>query len=151
MCSYCGCQAITVIKRLTLQHEEIINKLGQVRRAAEKNDLTATQSFAYELASLLNPHTKFEEEGLFAALKLEDEFVEPLAKLILEHEQIDGLVGQLIEGDLTVVGHLDTLLRNHISNEENGIFPASLLTIDGKVWDQIEKDQGFVVVPPTLS
>lgn len=151
MCSYCGCQAITVIKRLTLQHEEIINKLGQVRRAAEKNDLAATARFAYELAGLLNPHTAFEEGGLFAALKLEGEFVEPLAKLTLEHEKIDGLVGRLIEGDVSVAGDLDTLLRNHISNEENGIFPASLLTIDGKLWDQIEKDQASVVVPRTFA
>ncbi|HUX65694.1 MAG TPA: hemerythrin domain-containing protein, partial [archaeon] len=98
MCSYCGCQAITVIKLLTLQHEEIINKLGQVRRAAEKNDLAATQSFAYELANLLDPHSAFEEGGLFAALKLDDEFVEPLVKLTLEHKKIDGLVGRLIEG-----------------------------------------------------
>lgn len=139
MCSYCGCQAITVIKRLTLQHEEIINKLGQVLRAAEKNDLTATAGFAYELANLLNPHTAFEEGGLFAVLKLHDEFVEPLVKLTLEHKEIDGLLERLIEGDVSVAGHLDTLLRNHISKEENGIFPASLFTIDGKLWDQIEK------------
>jgi hypothetical protein len=151
MCSYCGCQAITVIKLLTLQHEEIINKLGQVRRAAEKNDLAATQSFAYELANLLDPHSAFEEGGLFAALKLDDEFVEPLVKLTLEHKKIDGLVGGIIEGDISVVGELDTLLRNHISNEENGIFPASVLTLDGTIWDQIEKDQGYIGIPRALA
>ena len=139
MCSYCGCQAITVIRLLTLQHEEIINKLGEVRRAAEKNDLPAVQGFAYGLANLLNPHTAFEEEGLFATLQLNDEFVEPILKLTLEHKRIDELIGGLIEGDISVVGNLETLLRNHISNEENGIFPASAVAIDGSLWDQIEK------------
>ena len=151
MCSGCGCQSITVIKLLTLQHEEIINKLGQARRAAERNDLATAQGFAYELANLLNPHSAFEERGLFAALKLDDEFVEPLEKLTLEHKEINGLVGRLIEGDISVVGYLDTLLRNHISNEENGIFPASVSTIDGELWDQIEKDQGYVGLPRALA
>ena len=147
MCSYCGCQAITVIRLLTRQHEEIINKLGSVRRAAEKNDLPAVQAFALELASLINPHTALEENGLFAALMREDEFVEPLGKLTLEHKEIDRLIGRLIEYDISVAGDLNTLLRNHISNEENGIFPASVVTLDGKDWDQIERDQGVVRHP----
>lgn len=29
MCSYCGCQALPVIRLLTIQHEEIINKLEE--------------------------------------------------------------------------------------------------------------------------
>lgn len=125
--------------------------MGQARRAAEKNDLATAQGFADELANLLNPHSAFEESGLFAALKLDDEFVEPLERLTLEHKEIDGLVGRLIEGDISVVGYLDTLLRNHISNEENGIFPAAVTTIDGELWDQIEKDQGYVGISRTLA
>ena len=144
MCSYCGCQSITVIGLLTTQHEEIINKLGLVRRAAEGGDIPLTQSLALELTSLLNPHVVLEENGLFAALMSVDEFVEPLAKLTFEHREIDELVERLVNGDLSDIDNLDTLLRNHISNEENGIFPAAAVTLDGNVWDQMEKDQGIV-------
>ena len=131
-----------MIGLLTTQHEEIINKLGLVRRAAEKSDVPLTQSLAVDLVSLLNPHVVLEENGLFTTLMSEDEFVEPLAKLTFEHRELDELVERLIDGDLSVIGNLDTLLRNHISNEENGIFPAAAVTLDGGQWDQMEKDQG---------
>lgn len=118
--------------------------LGMVRRAAKKNDLSSARNFAHELVDLLNPHTAFEEDGLFDALMLDDEYVESLMKLKEEHIQINGLIDHLMQGDLTVIDDLDTLLRNHISNEENGIFPSAAVTIDGSVWDQMEKDYGLV-------
>ena len=141
MCSYCGCRAITVINLLTKQHEEIINKLGQIRRAAEKTDVQATQNYTLELANLLIPHTGLEEKGLFAALLADDEFVEPVAKLTQDHREIDELIRRLLEGDISIADELDIRLRNHISNEENGIFPASAVSLDGAVWDQIQKQQ----------
>jgi len=118
--------------------------MGLVRRAAEKSDTPLTRTLALELANLLNPHVVLEENGLFAALMSVDEFVEPLEKLTFEHRELDDLVERLIGGDLSVVDNLDTLLRNHISNEENGIFPAAAVTLDGEQWGQIEKEQGVV-------
>lgn len=141
MCSYCGCQAIPVINLLTRQHEEIINKLGQVRRAADKADVKTAQSYALELVDLLTPHTTLEEKGLFAALLADDEFVEPVARLAQDHTEIDELILRLLQGEISVAHELDIRLRNHISNEENGIFPASLISLDGAVWDQIEEQQ----------
>ena len=139
-----------MIGLLTDQHEEIINRLGLVRRAAEESDIPLTQLLASELANLLNPHVVLEENGLFATLMSVDEFVEPLEKLTFEHRELDELVERLIDGDLSVIDNLDTLLRNHISNEENGIFPAAVVTLDGEQWDQIEKAQGVVNVNLTF-
>ena len=34
MCSYCGCQDLTVIGRLTAEHVGIIEATGDLRRAA---------------------------------------------------------------------------------------------------------------------
>ena len=139
MCSYCGCQSITVINLLSRQHEEMIIKVGQVRRAAEKVDVQAAQNYTLELANLLIPHTRLEEEGLFAALVGDDEFVEPVAKLTRDHAEIDELIRGLLAGDISIAHDLDVRLRNHISNEENGIFPASAVSLDGAVWDQIQE------------
>lgn len=142
MCSYCGCQSLPVIRLLTLQHEEVINKLGEVRRAFEIGDDGKCQIHAQELALLLVIHNKLEEDGLFEALDPNEEFGESLEKLRLEHDEIDALVSRIIAGEVALSVELEILLRNNISNEENGLFPASAVTLDGSVWDKIEASQG---------
>jgi hypothetical protein len=127
---------------LTLQHEEVINKLGEVRRAFEIGDDGKCQIHAQELALLLVFHNKLEEDGLFEALEPDAEFGESLEKLRLEHAEIDALVSRIIAGEVALSVELEILLRNNISNEENGLFPASAVTLDGSVWDKIEATQG---------
>jgi hypothetical protein len=131
-----------VIRLLTLQHEEVINKFGEVRRAFEIRDEIESQRHARELALLLAVHNKLEEEGLFEALAPDEEFIDSLEKLKLEHEEIDMLVARIISREFSLIAELETLLRNNISNEENGLFPASAVTLDGAIWDQIETEQG---------
>lgn len=143
MCSYCGCQSLTVIRLLTIQHEQIINKLGEVRRACELQDANVAALHAGELAAMIATHNKLEEDGLFEALKPDLEFAESLAKLRSEHQEIDELVGRIGSGEVTAIGELEITLRNNISNEENGLFPASAVTLDGPVWDAIEAAQGI--------
>lgn len=143
MCSYCGCQALTVIRLLTIQHEQIINKLGEVRRACELNDSHSVSIQARELAFLLAAHNKLEEDGLFDALMPDLEFADSLAKLRAEHSEIDELVGRIVSGEVSAIGNLEIALRNNISNEENGLFPASAVTLDGPIWDAIELAQGI--------
>lgn len=142
MCSYCGCQALPVIRLLTLQHEDVINKLGEARRASEVGAQEECQKYAQELADLLAIHNKLEEDGLFDALMPDEEFGESLEKLRLEHHEVDVLVARIIAGEVALMAQLENLLRNNISNEENGLFPASAVTLDGSVWDQIETKQG---------
>lgn len=143
MCSYCGCQALTVIRLLSVQHEEIINKLGQVRRSSEIGAFQECKDQAGQLCSLLAAHNALEEDGLFQALVPDEEFNETLEKLRTEHAEIDVLVRSVIAGEISVIEQLETLLRNNISNEENGLFPASAVTLDGNVWDQIEATHGI--------
>lgn len=142
MCSYCGCQSLSVIRLLTLQHEQIINKLGEVRRACELEDAKSASRQASELAAMIAAHNRIEEDGLFEALKPDLEFAESLAKLQAEHHEIDQLVGRIKSGEIAAIGELEVTLRNNISNEENGLFPASAVTLDGPIWDAIELAQG---------
>jgi hypothetical protein len=144
MCSYCGCQALPVIRLLTVQHELAINKFGEVRRAYEADAVEQCQKFALELAELLSVHNKLEEEGLFNALESNEDFSETLAKLRNEHNEIDEMVARIISGEIKSVVSLERKLRDNISNEENGLFPASAVTLDGDTWDRIEVQQGVV-------
>lgn len=132
-----------MIRLLTIQHEQIINKWGEVRRAFKAGAVQESQQQARELADQLVIHNRLEEDGLFDALLPDAEFAESLAKLRKEHAEIDGLVGRFMTGEDSVLSELETLLRNNISNEENGLFPAAAVTLEGSVWDQIELEQGI--------
>ena len=143
MCSYCGCQSLTVIRLLTFQHEQIINQLGEVRRATEVGDSNIASLRADELAVMIAAHNKLEEDGLFDALDRDSEFADSLAKLRFEHSKIDEFVERIVSGDVAEFAGLEIALRNNISNEENGLFPASAVTLDGPVWDAIEVAHGI--------
>ena len=140
MCSYCGCQSLTVIRLLTIQHEQIINKLGEVRRACELGDPNLASLRAGELTVVITAHNKLEEDGLFEALDRDSEFADSLAKLRAEHSEIDEMVERIVSGEIAAIAVLEIALRNNISNEENGLFPASAVSLDGPVWDAIEID-----------
>lgn len=142
MCSYCGCQSLPVIRLLTVQHEVIINKLGEVRRSCEAGAIQDCQKHADDLVELLLMHNQLEEKGLFEALSTDSEFADALVKLMSEHAEIDDLLGRFQAGEYALISNLETVLRNNISNEENGLFPASAVTLDGVVWDRIETAQG---------
>ncbi len=133
-----------MIRLLTVQHEHVINKFGEVRRASQIGDVEQCQRFAQDLANLLIAHNKLEEEGLFDALEPDQEFTVTLAKLRREHTEIDGLIARIISSEINLVWQLERVLRDNISNEENGLFPATAVTLDGKTWDRIEAQQGVI-------
>ena len=139
MCSYCGCRAITVIGRLSTEHVAIINATGALRRVALTGDGDATARAAAELATLLDPHTAGEERGLFAELRLDPDFADHVDALCAEHREIDAHLARAAGGDHADVVTLENLLRRHIDKEENGIFPAAAVELDGDAWDRIQE------------
>lgn len=135
MCSYCGCRANTVIARYSAEHDEIINAMGVLRRAASAGDRDGAA--ASHLAGLLYPHTASEERSLFAELRQDAEFTEHVAGLCAEHREIDAALARVIEGDLAAAGMLEDILRRHIDKEENGLFPAAVIALDGPAWERV--------------
>ncbi|MGH3155609.1 MAG: hemerythrin domain-containing protein, partial [Streptosporangiaceae bacterium] len=65
MCEYCGCQALTSIDELTREHELVLSLISDIRSAA--SDVPRKARLARNIAAVLGPHTKVEEEGLFPA------------------------------------------------------------------------------------
>jgi hemerythrin-like domain-containing protein len=137
MCSYCGCQAITVVGRFTAEHEAIINATGHLRRAAATGNPTSARAAAQSLADLLSPHTRSEERSLFTELRLDPEFTDHVDALCAEHRTIDTALEAAATGNLDDVTALESLLRRHIDKEENGLFPAAAIALDGPAWERV--------------
>lgn len=137
MCSYCGCRTNTEIARYTREHEEILNTMGELRRASAAADTARTQEVAGLLAAQLEPHTLREERSLFAEMRKEEEFREHIDGLCAEHVSLDALVARIVTGEHAAVEPLYEALWRHIDKEENGLFPAAIIAIDGPTWTRI--------------
>lgn len=77
--------------------------------------------------------------GLFAELRLEPEFAEHVEGLCAEHEELGGRLERILTGDLTGIDALEHLLRRHIDREDNAIFPAAAIALDGAAWQRVEE------------
>lgn len=137
VCSYCGCREISVIGRFSDEHVSIINAVGELRRAAAKGDTPAAHAATDVLRRLLDPHTMSEERSLFAELREDPEFTEHVDVLCAEHRDIDAALAVAADGDLSGVVDLENLLRRHIDKEENGLFPAAAIALDGPAWERV--------------
>lgn len=137
MCSYCGCRATTVIGRLSDQHDAIVDAVGAMRRTAASGDGAQTRVRVAVLAELLERHTADEERGLFAELRTDPEFATHVDALCREHEEIAALLAAVAGGDLDRVEPLERLLRRHIDREDNGLFPAAVIALDGPAWERV--------------
>ena len=137
MCSYCGCRSNTEIARYTKEHEAILDIMGEVRRAAAAGDLNSMCERTRVLAEHLAPHTAREERSLFAELRKEEEFAAHIDGLCAEHGALDALVDQVMAGDAHQVEPLYEALWRHIDKEENGLFPAAIIALDGPSWTRV--------------
>ena len=138
MCSYCGCRSITVIGRLSEEHEHIVNHLGELRRACTTAEQGAVAQALDAFVAHLDPHTQSEERGLFHVLRRSPGFTDHVDMLHEEHVGIDALVAEVRAGDLAVIDELVDALYDHIDKEENGLFPAAAIELDGPGWDEVE-------------
>jgi hemerythrin-like domain-containing protein len=142
MCSYCGCQSITVIGRFMAEHDSIIDTTGLLRRAALRGDQAAAGAAAANLHQQLEPHTNSEERSLFAELRLDPEFTDHVDDLCREHAEIGAGLAKVIDGDFAAIGPLELLLRHHIDREDNGLFPAAAIALGGPAWERVVERAG---------
>jgi hypothetical protein len=137
MCSYCGCQSLTVIGRLTDEHVAIIEAAGVFRRTALTAGADAARGAGTALTHLLRPHTRGEEGGLFAELAQVDGFGDHVASLCAEHVDLDDDLGAILGGDLDRLDPFVSRLHRHIDREENGLFPAAAIALDADVLQRL--------------
>ena len=138
MCTYCGCESIEVIGRFMAEHTEIINAAGELRRACQAGDQAAVETTADALADLLSPHTRAEEVGLFAVMRRDEQFTDHIDDLCGEHTTLDAQLAVVRAGDHAAYPAFEDLLRHHIDREDNGLFPAAAIALDGPDWVEVD-------------
>ncbi|GAA3494670.1 hemerythrin domain-containing protein [Streptomyces prasinosporus] len=143
MCEYCGCQALATIDELTREHERVVTLISRVRDARRDGAIARMAELAREITTVLGPHTRVEEHGLFPPLR--EEFPEQIAVLEDEHRRIEVVLADADGPFLTDPGWPDRLidaldlLREHILKERDGVFPAALAHLDTEHWEAAEK------------
>ena len=142
MCEYCGCQEIATIGELTREHDAVVAEIAVVRRLVGEGNLDAVAKTAARIAEILSPHTEVEEDGLFPLMA--QDFPDHIHVLEDEHRLVEGVLAESTDGVPSAPGWPDRLiatlelLRDHILKEQDGLFPASVTTLDPGDWQRIE-------------
>ena len=138
MCHYCGCREVPLLRDYIAEHERATNFGGEAVRAIDRGDLDRARHLLDEMATELAAHWQGEETGLFRVMAREELFAEHIAPLIGEHRELAELLATVDickpEGQLAIRTAISDL-HEHISKEEDGLFPASLTALGGDEWD----------------
>ena len=139
MCHYCGCRQIPLIRDYIAEHDQVIDLGGRAMRALGHSDVEAATTLVAQMRTELRSHWQGEENGVFAVMVAQDQmyadYVEPL---IQEHRELEDFLATI---DLTREDHRARLRREmddlgeHITREEDGLFPATLVSLSGPEWD----------------
>lgn len=121
------------------EHERVLNCGREAVRALDRGEYVPARELLAAMAEELRSHWHGEEQGLFAVMAAADDlYADHIAPLVREHRQLDALLGSVDLSDAddreqirTAVGDL----YEHIAKEEDGLFPASLTSLDGEQWD----------------
>ena len=138
MCHYCGCRDIPLIRDFIAEHERATNVGGDAVRALDRGDLAEATTLVRTLAAGLRSHWQGEEKGLFAVMGRDELFAAHIGPLVHEHRELEALLDTV---DLTDPSYRERIrtavfeLHEHIAKEEDGLFPASLVSLSGEDWD----------------
>ncbi len=138
MCSYCGCESIEVIGRFMAEHVEIINATGALRSAVRTGDPGAVESGEVAVAALLWPHTAA-EEGRALPRPRHGTRSSPSTSpdCAASTRPWTGYLAGVTPGDEPAMARFEDALRDHIDKEDNGLFPAAAIALDGEQWTEV--------------
>jgi hemerythrin-like domain-containing protein len=139
MCQYCGCRAMPLIRDYIAEHDHVLDLGDRALRALDRGDHGAAVPLLAEARRVLDRHWQGEENGLFTVMAArEDEYAAYVAPLVEEHRELAALLARVdvsSEADRRELVAAFADLAEHISKEEDGLFPASLTALDGEDWD----------------
>ena len=138
MCHYCGCRQIPLIRDYIAEHERVLGLGLQALDEIGRGALEDAQATVGRMRAELLAHWQGEEEGVFALMRGEELYRRHIDPLVAEHRELDALLQDLDvteREDQVRLGHEVDELRVHISKEEDGIFPVTLVEFSGPEWD----------------
>lgn len=138
MCHYCGCREMPLIRDYIAEHERATNLGGDAVRAIDRGELARAGELLSAMGTELRSHWQGEENGLFAVMGRDELVAEHIRPLVREHRDLESLLATV---DLSDPGDQERIrtavfeLHQHIAKEEDGLFPASLTSLNGEEWD----------------
>jgi iron-sulfur cluster repair protein YtfE (RIC family) len=139
MCHYCGCRQIPLIRDYIAEHERVTDLGGDAVRAIDRGDFETARHCIKAMAAGLASHWQGEENGLFRVMQREPEYADYIAPLIQEHRELAELLAVVDVADTADQQRIRIAvleLLEHISKEEDGLFPTSLTALNGRDWDE---------------
>ena len=142
MCEHCGCRGIEPIAELMDEHYALLDEAHEIRKAMANGDRETARTRLQRLVRHLDTHVRREEEGIFTALREQDEYVEEVELLEKEHAGFDAAIAALDPASLDferAVSDLFVELDTHVERENLGIFPVSVVTLGAHGWELVEQ------------
>jgi hypothetical protein len=128
-----------LIRDFIAEHDHVVDLLDNVVRTIATGDLAGAQSRVRDAREALHRHWTGEENGIFQVMAArDDEYADYIVPLEREHRELDLLLGRLdlrAPRDQRALRTALAELMEHISREEDGLFPASLTALDGEDWN----------------
>ena len=138
MCHYCGCRQIPLIRDYIAEHEHVLDLGERALEEMGRGALDDAQATVDRMRADLRSHWQGEEDGVFALMRGDELYRQHIDPLIAEHRELDELLRTMDvrdEHQLAVLQEQVAELRVHISKEEDGIFPVTLVEFSGPEWD----------------
>jgi iron-sulfur cluster repair protein YtfE (RIC family) len=139
VCQYCGCRDVPLLRDFIAEHESARALADETLETMERGDLPAAGRLLDQLAADLRAHWRGEERGLFAVMSESADFADYIGDLEREHRELDVLLTRLDLGDAAdreALREAVAALLPHITKEEDGLFPASLVELSGEDWNR---------------
>lgn len=138
MCHYCGCREMPLIRDYIAEHERATELGTDAVRAFDSGDLAKARRCLAEMAAELTSHWQGEETGIFRVMQREQAYADYIAPLVREHRELGDLLATVDVADPADQERVRVAvaeLFEHISKEEDGLFPTSLTALAGPDWD----------------
>ena len=138
MCHYCGCRQIPLIRDYIAEHEHVLDLGERALEEMGRGELDDAQATVDQMRAELRSHWQGEEDGVFALMRGDELYRQHIDPLIAEHRELDELLRTMDvrdEHQLAVLQEQVAELRVHISKEEDGLFPVTLVEFSGPEWD----------------
>ncbi|GAA2137098.1 hypothetical protein GCM10009844_03850 [Nocardioides koreensis] len=152
MCEHCGCRGVPPIAELMDEHLALLDEAHRVRRALGASDREGAFARLGDLVRHLAAHVRREEDGIFAALRADGEFVDEVDRLEGEHRGFDAAIAALDVDAADLEARVSRLFReldDHVERENLGIFPVSVVTLGATGWELV--DRAHAETPTFLS
>lgn len=142
MCSYCGCEAESVVAALMADHAIIADLAYRVRRALDEGLLGEAADLTAQLGEAFEGHSLEEEAGLFAQLRSAGEALEEVGLLIEDHRRLRPALSDpaAVDDPERLLGLLDELTR-HAEVEDNDLFPFAMQQLPDACWSALTARQ----------